>query len=365
MNILIVSGYFYPKNTPRAFRTTELVKEFVRLGHKVTLYIPEMEYDLTEFLRTFPFTVKYYQEVPERRKFVGISVVDRAIFHYEYWLIDRPSLKNMKNVQRVVLAETGYDLLITVAVPHYIHWAIGKLYEKGHKIAKTWVADCGDPFMLSGSVAQKPPFWFKPLEKRWCRHCDYITVPTETSYQGYYPEFRDKIRVIPQGFNFDDVELSDYMKNEVPTFAFAGGLIKGKRDPKRLLDWLSTLDMPFRFITYGSNVRTFMEPYQQKLGSKLVIENPIPRNQLLPILSRMDFLINIGNGTKVQTPSKLIDYTLTKRPILTIESDDIREKELMEFLNGDYSHKDAPIDISQYDIHNVAQLFLQLYLNQV
>lgn len=32
MNILIVSGSFYPQNTPRSFRTTELAKEFGRLG---------------------------------------------------------------------------------------------------------------------------------------------------------------------------------------------------------------------------------------------------------------------------------------------------------------------------------------------
>lgn len=360
MKILIISRTFFPANSPRSFRTTELVKEFSRLGHEVTLYIPNSEYDYSEFKKEFPFTIKYYKVIGERRRFVGVPFIDRVIFHYEHWLIDRPSLQNMKTIEKVAQSESDYDLLITIAVPHFIHWAVGKLYEKGHKIAKTWVADCGDPFMLAGSVAQKPPFWFKPLEKRWCRQCDYIAVPTDTSYQGYYPEFKDKIRVIPQGFSFDEVELAEYTKNEVPTFAFAGSLIKGKRDPRCLLDYLSTLDISFRFIAFGNNVRQFLEPYQQRLGDKLVIENPIPRKQLLPILAKMDFLINIGNGTKVQTPSKLIDYTLAKRPILTIETDDIKENILMEFLNGDYSHKDAPIDISRYDIHNVAQQFLDL-----
>ena len=40
MNILLVSYYFYPELTPRAFRTFELVKEFCEQGHKVTLLIP-------------------------------------------------------------------------------------------------------------------------------------------------------------------------------------------------------------------------------------------------------------------------------------------------------------------------------------
>ena len=37
LKILIISKYFYPQNAPRAFRTTELVEEFARQGHMVTL----------------------------------------------------------------------------------------------------------------------------------------------------------------------------------------------------------------------------------------------------------------------------------------------------------------------------------------
>lgn len=359
MKILIVSRSFYPINTPRSFRTTELAKEFVRLGHEVTLCIPESDYDYSTFVEEYPLKFKYFKQIPTTRTFIGVSLIDRIIFHYENWLIDYPSLKNMGGVEIAVGDESGYELLITIAVPHYIHWAVGKLYEKGHRIAKTWIADCGDPFMLTG-VVQKPPFWFKPLEKRWCRLCDYISVPTDTSYQGYYPEFKDKISVIPQGFRFEDVVLPEYEKNDIPTFAFAGSLIKDIRDPNHLLEWLTTIESPFRFVVFGKNVRQFFEPYQQKLGDKLEINDTVPRNQLLPILAKMDFLINIGNGTKVQTPSKLIDYTLTKRPILTIESNDIKEDIFKEFLMGDYSHGDAPIDISRFDIHTVAQQFLDL-----
>ena len=32
----------------------------------------------------------------------------------------------------------------------------------------------------------------------------------------------------------------------------------------------------------------------------------------------------------------------------------------MEFLNGNYTHKDHPINISDYDIHKVAQQFTEL-----
>lgn len=49
MNILIVSGFFYPTNTPRAFRTAELAKQFVRLGHKVTVCVTESNFDYSVF----------------------------------------------------------------------------------------------------------------------------------------------------------------------------------------------------------------------------------------------------------------------------------------------------------------------------
>ena len=51
MNILIVSGDFFPNNSPRSFRTTELVKELANRGNEVTLYIPKVDFDYSEFIK--------------------------------------------------------------------------------------------------------------------------------------------------------------------------------------------------------------------------------------------------------------------------------------------------------------------------
>ena len=127
-----------------------------------------------------------------------------------------------------------------------------------------------------------------------------------------------------------------------------------------MFEFLSTIQKPFKFIVYGTSDKSRWQDLLSKLEGKVIFEQPIPRSELLPKLSQMDFLINIGNGTSVQTPSKLIDYSLTKRPILTIETTDIKEDVLGECLDGDYQHCDEKIDISRYDIHSVAQQFLAL-----
>ncbi len=54
MKILIVSRAFYPEISPRAFRTTELAKEFARQGHQVKIILPERNVDLEPFKSLFP-----------------------------------------------------------------------------------------------------------------------------------------------------------------------------------------------------------------------------------------------------------------------------------------------------------------------
>ena len=76
----------------------------------------------------------------------------------------------------------------------------------------------------------------------------------------------------------------------------------------------------------------------------------------------MDFLLNVLNKSGVQQPSKLIDYALTKRPILNVSSEFNKEEQrnLDEFLQADYQHQYIVKDIEQYNIVNVAQRFLGL-----
>lgn len=359
MKILIVSGYFYPQNTPRAFRTTELSKCFCSLGHEVVVYIPKVEYDFSFFLDKYPINICQYNTYKCKKVFCGISLFDKILFRILNQFLAYPYSLNLKPLMRALKNETGYDLLISIAMPHSVHWAIGKLYEKGVKAANCWVADCGDPFMLSQTNSFRWPIYFKPLETRWCRQCNYISVPTEKSIGGYYPEFKGKIRVIPQGFDFSEIKRKEYVNNLVPTFAYSGSLIPGKRDLRPILDLLIKKNTDFVLHIYTQQKSMFVT-YKEQLGGKIQLHDYIPRIELLESLSSMDFLLNLDNGITVQTPSKLIDYALTGRPILSLNSCDINEQLLDFFMKGDYSGQYVVENVEQYNIKNVAQQFLDL-----
>ncbi|MCR9289862.1 MAG: hypothetical protein NXI23_21010 [Bacteroidetes bacterium] len=363
--ILIVSVSFYPENSPRSFRTTELVKEFCRQGHQVTLatiYKPEHHDAL---IKEFNFKILDLGE----RKFTQISVrknrilniISRLVRRMGLYLFEYPNIELMFKVKTALQNISGFDLMISIAVPHPIHWGVSRARTDSHKIADTWVADCGDPYMgISYDRFGKAPH-FKYVEKAFCRKADFISVPIEAAKKAYYSEFRNKIKVIPQGFKFEDVWslLEKYKSNEIPTFIYAGNFIPGRRDIRPVLDFLLSTGKDFKFFIYTKSTG-FITPYLNKASDKIILSSFIPRTELLPLLSKMDFLMNLENGVTEQVPSKLIDYSLIGRPILSIDSQNIDKSKVLAFLEGNYEEQFPKPDINQYKIENICSQFLAL-----
>ena len=365
MKILIVSGAFFPQNSPRSFRTTQLVKELARQGHEVRVYIPNIKYDFSELLKEY--------KTLDIRLCINLTWNDIKLDStgLKYWIhriirriliyfLEYPSIQWYLKMPQILKNENGYDLLISIAVPHPIHWGIAKCIKKGMNFSDTWVADCGDPYMGCQTASYKPPFYFSYLEKSFCKRADFITVPIESAKMGYYFEFRNKIKVVPQAFNFDEVIVSEkYVPNEIITFGYAGSFVPGEREPRSILEYLAKINLDFRFIVYTMQ-RKLIKDFIPILGEKMVLKEYLSREQLLFEMSKMDFLLNIENDSTVQRPSKLIDYALTKRPILSVNSQQINKEKIIQFLNRDYSQQYVVNNIEDYNIKNVTNKFLEL-----
>lgn len=361
MKILIISKFTWPHQSPRAFRTAELSEELARLGHDVTVFSVSESADYAAYKHKTQVEVRpIVMRFPTNKGGVEYrnNVLDKAMYHCLNKLTDYPSIEFKWRVTELLKKEKDIDLLITIAVPHEIHFGAAVARKKSPStFPKCWIADCGDPFMFNPYM--KPFFWFAREEKRWCRLCDYITVPTEQSVNGYYPEFRKKINVIPQGFDFDNSKIAEYQPNKIPTFAYAGRFYPGLRDPYQFLDYLLTLNTDFCCIFFIAS--DLPQKYKDTLGEKLIVNKNWKRKDIIYELSKMDFLINIPNkGTTVQVPSKLIDYALAKRPVLSVETDFAQQQQFHDFLQGNYTQQMVLPDLSKYDIKNVAQQFLSL-----
>lgn len=365
--ILIITRAFYPENSPRSFRATELAKEFSRQGHNVIVLTPRDTpgHDIFERehnVRIKPLGPLTWPSIDFTRGGKAWILVKRLIRKLLLVFFDYPNIEVMFKTRAAIQEEADYDLMISIAVPHPIHWGVAWGWKNLHPVAKTWVADCGDPFMGVEYDRFGKMFYFKYLEKWFCKKADYITVPLEEAKEAYYPEFRNKIRVIPQGFKFEEYlqDRSQYRPNSVPTFAFAGALMKGIRDPSALLEYLVSLEQDFKFYIY-TRMSGIIEPYLKRSRGRIIVHGFIPREELLKILSTMDFLVNINNITNQQVPSKLIDYYFTRRPVLTLETGKIAPPIIDQFLDGDYQAKHVFENMDKFRIEQVTSQFLKLH----
>lgn len=363
LNILIVGHFFPPFNTPRSFRAYELGRELARRNHNVTFRVLKGNYDYSDIENNHLHVLGLGKS--------RLGNVDSAGHYSKNWILrglakflisyEFPTIELMWMITNNINNIVDYDLVISIAYPYTVHWGVGRLLQQIPKEKRPlWISDCGDPY--TGNPMAHFFSGFKRVEKWWGNLTDYITIPIESAREAYFPEVRNKIRVIPQGFNFSDVKLSKYIKNDVPTFIFSGMLYKDTRDPRQFITYLLKKTCPLRFIIYTREKSLFNE-FDKELGDKIIVKDYIPREQLLQELSKADFLVNIVNTGTVQAPSKLIDYSLSGRPILNISSEFKEHQTVDQFLEGDYSGQYIPEGIENYDIRNVAEKFLNIYYN--
>jgi hypothetical protein len=365
--ILLVTNAFYPEISPRSYRATELAREFFRQGHEVVVITRFRNHDYRDFLLETPVQIKMWKwgrlpevVIPQRNPWAFISRVLKRVLMI---LFEYPAIEDMFHVKKMLRREKGYDLMISFAVPYPVHWGVAWARNRRKKIAAKWVADCGDPYMGDVLDSFRKPFYFAYLEKWFCKKADFITIPVQSAIDAYYPEFHGKIKIIPQGFDFN-LSTPEQVKHdsEVPEFAYAGRFLQGIRDPEPLLAFLSKMEMPFRFHVYTDQPE-YLKNYLELLKEKLIVSGLIPREQLIKELSRMDFLINFDNNTTLNIPSKLIDYSITGRPVLNIKKEFSAEN-VKNFLKGNYSDRMQLPDPMCYHIRIVSGQFLEL-LNAV
>lgn len=368
MKILVLTQHIFPIQTPRSLRSTELIKELARRGHEVTVYAVLGTYDYSSFEQEYHITVKNIPIHWERHPYNSDGDCQRTlqdkILGRLFHKLEFPLMEFYFRIPEIIKNEDKADLILSIAAPHHIHWGCArakKLYPT--HFAKTWIADCGDPFMKNGTTKEHLHF-FSKYEKQFCTECTYITVPIQEAIPAYYEEFHSKIRVIPQGFNFDlHLPTNKEVQNDIPTFAYAGMFYSDIRNPKLFLDYISSLSIDYRFYVY-TKYSELIEPYKEAFGERLILCKPIERVQLIEKLRGMDFLINIQNSNNPnQLPSKLIDYGIANRPILDVNPSKIDTKTIDEFLQGEYRNKLEITNLADYHIGNVADKFEALFIS--
>jgi glycosyltransferase involved in cell wall biosynthesis len=157
------------------------------------------------------------------------------------------------------------------------------------------------------------------------------TEPLRKDMASKYPNIREKLMVVPNGYDTEDFD-------KIPHFSFPGsrfvithaGLLYSRRDPIAFLDAIEHLkkERPeiasqVHFVQIGGTDYDLgydpREVCKQKgISDNVTILDYMKHEECLGHLAASDALLVIQPDTRTQIPSKIYEYVYLEKPILTI-----------------------------------------------
>lgn len=233
---------------------------------------------------------------------------------------------------RRLLREIPFDAIISSSTPYTGH-LVGRAAKK-RSPESHWMVDIGDPF----SFCPAPPWNNEALyrglnhhsERGVLRDADSISMTVQScvvEYARIFPELeiRSKTTVIPPLLTHRAPQTDDGTQEPcaLRKLVFTGTLYRDIRNPGYLLRLLKGVfnrrpQTEMHFFGRINDCMEYFEPFREHLGKRLFLHGPVNREQALAEIAAADILVNLGNATTYQLPSKIVDYASTGRPILNL-----------------------------------------------
>jgi hypothetical protein len=241
-----------------------------------------------------------------------------------------------------------YDSIISVSLPFTSH-LVG-LWLKKRYSSIPWLVDTGDPFCFMNIAAVNNHTLYARLnystERKVFQEADHVSVTTpETAsrYRSIFPESADKISVMPPllDYRFKRIETKNGMFDSSKiNLSYIGSFYRRIREPDAILLLFEhlfrekpSLKAVLRLHFIGK-VEGFRQSFERskELSGLYNLYGPQRREVVARVLEESDVLVNLGNTTSYQLPSKVVEYAGSGKPILNICFS--KEDSSLQFLHG-------------------------------
>lgn len=372
MRLLIICGNYTPDLSPRAFRWSAIAEHWAAREHQIEVVCEwrpgrsrqevlngvhvyreggKVSERLRHRLRVHELDETTMNNGLGNEPVLSVTSLARLIHDLTwkkiYWP-DSTCLWYFAALRRVnsLLRTSHYDGLISVSHPFTSHLvASSSTRENSHL---KWLVDMGDPFCFLEYPQLNNHTLYGPLnyqaERNIFSKASAITPTvraTLNEYAALFPESAAKMSVVPPLVHLHDKDLHAapiFPDDGTIRFVFMGTLYERFREPKFLLslfaDLLGTnlsrkLELHFFGVWHGC--RKHFEPYQSLLGKKLFLHGVVSHRVAAQVMAEAGILVNLGNDTPFQLPSKVVEYASTGKPILNIVKD--KKDPSLEILN--------------------------------
>lgn len=243
-----------------------------------------------------------------------------------------------------------------------------------YKYQLPWVTDFRDLWTLNPLLKRLMTPYYRllseVLERFYLKYCDALIVNTKNSQIRMiekYPWLNNKIWVIPNGFDPEDIQVNNESR-VIPNSFFYGGSIYNKYSPLPLLQLLSkflnkTYSDSSWELHYAGNANDMFANLVRQAGIRVKCEthgylDPTSYNQFIQQMKFVLFCMPNNLDAKSWIPARLYDYIGNKSRIISLISRDSEVANILEqYGNCLTIFYDEPIDIQCNKLH---QYFTEL-----
>jgi hypothetical protein len=359
VRILIITHSYTPELTPRAFRWTAIAQSFSRMGHVVDVVcarspeIPAHEFvggvevhRVRDLLIRRPARLSAGQARRTPLLYRFVRWVYGHTWRKLYWPDSAcgwffPSVRLASRL----LADNRYDWLISVSHPFTGHLVGLVLKRRNPKLR--WLVDIGDPFCLMEDPSPNNAALYRRLSLRAdhavLREAEVVSVTTSgtrDAYAGIFPEAAAKIYIVPPMLSLPTGVSPDSIRQKSTSLrlVYVGTLYRTLRSPAPLLELFERLvallpsnNLELHFLGHINDCADLFSHYEHWVGSRIFVHGVVSRELAQEHMDAAHILINLGNRSSTQLPSKVIEYVAMGKPILNLVT--IREDSSAEVLS--------------------------------
>ncbi len=359
MNLLIVSYVYAPDRSPRAYRWTALAESWAAQGHRVDIVSGWKRGDDRQERRGGVTIHRVGGGIVERlRGLLGQAshrVADPAAadgpaagdpsstLRRAAKALYAATLKQLLwpdyafhwyfsalACGRTLCRATRYDAVISVSHPFTPHLVARAL--KRRTPALRWLVDIGDPFSLLAEIPLNNTALYHRLSRRAeavvLRESDAIAVTVERCRTDLVEAFAvdaGKIAIVPPLLSLPAIgeAAAPLFAGGATHLVFIGTLYRALRDPSPLLALFCALqerrrDLHLHFFGALNDCAPCFAALDDAAARNIHRHGVVPRETIAAAMQEADILVNIGNATPHQLPSKLVEYAAAARPILNL-----------------------------------------------
>lgn len=224
--------------------------------------------------------------------------------------------------------------LVSVA-PSFTGVAVGYALHR-RRAGLRWILDLGDPFSF---LVETPPNnlrLYAGLNRRFERAAfrsaaavSVTNARTAARYGAEFPESAAKITVIPPLLSAAMPAPAARPSGGAVRIVYLGTLYPGLREPGFLLALFDAAraaaperDLELHFYGDAGGCAPVLEHHRAASGGRVQLHGMVSRAEALEAMRGADVLVNLGNETAFQLPSKVVEYAAAGKPVVNIASHD-------------------------------------------